>query len=300
MKDSHHYVWILNPDAEREVLTSGDYTPPQARRAHMDARRAQFSALTRDEPAFFLHELPPASQFSAPPRPLFWSPTPTAVRLAERRGYSVPAQPAPSLIRQVLGRDLLERSALPGPSPRYWARSAQELQAALKQLTEGQHWRSKRLYSAAGRGQRRIQLPLICDDEKFFRDSLRQGGLLLEPELSVQAEYSIHGCLRGDRLFLGQPCALLTDAYFAPSQITPLSDCPSALHTTLTRYAEQAAEQLRDLGYWGPFGLDILAVAAPDSSELLWVSDFNCRFTLGWSVGLGAQREAALALILDT
>ena len=58
--------------------------------------------------------------------------------------------------------------------------------------------------------------------------------------------------------------------------------------------ARTAAESLRSIGYFGPFGIDAFVFRSERGEHLNPLSDLNARFTLGWSTGMGEKREEAL------
>jgi len=287
------YVWILNPDAETEIASGGDYTAPLARQRQMAARRAQFEPLVSGEEAYFVHELV-GQQTGEGKVALFWCPTRSACRAAERAGYSTRPAPTEPVLRRVLSREFLVGSALPAPRGRTFVRTEEHLHAEVARLGPGVALRTKRAFGCAGRGQRSLRERLVKDDAQFLRDGLALGGLLIEPELTISREFSLHGLLLpGQTALLGAPCALSVDEHGQP---TAIERCESSPETTrdLRTLAERTASVLDAAGYFGPFGIDVLEVG----EGALYVSDLNARFTLGWSTGMGDLRELALRHLL--
>src|SRR5690606_41859213 len=102
-------------------------------------------------------------------------------------------------------------------------------------------------------------------------------------------ELSQHGYLDARGLLLGQPCWLKTDKSSAPVSIEPALYVDPAIREQLKSIAEKAAQTLGAAGYFGPFGIDVLVVEG--QAHLI---DLNPRFTLGWSIGMGALRAEAI------
>ena len=53
--------------------------------------------------------------------------------------------------------------------------------------------------------------------------------------------------------------------------------------------ATAAAGTLVGAGFWGPFGVDAMRVAI-DGAEVLVRCEVNPRYTMGWGIGMGADR----------
>jgi phosphoribosylaminoimidazole carboxylase (NCAIR synthetase) len=151
--------------------------------------------------------------------------------------------------------------------------------------------RLKRAYGFAGRGQRVIRGEPSADDRRWIRDSLNHG-LLVEPELEVRRELTIHGLLVGHRKWLGRPCVQRCDRWGRVEGIE-LASVHDAARSALVEHAECVAERLRAAGYFGPFGLDFL-VSESGPGECGQLSEINARMSLGWSMGMAEHREAAL------
>jgi predicted ATP-grasp superfamily ATP-dependent carboligase len=62
----------------------------------------------------------------------------------------------------------------------------------------------------------------------------------------------------------------------------------------LRHVAERASEEILRVGYFGPFGIDVLVVDG--QARLI---DLNPRFTLGWSIGMGELRTEAIDRALN-
>jgi len=164
----------------------------------------------------------------------------------------------------------------------------------------GAGWHLERAYGFAGKGARRLTGPPTADDMRWLRDSLTRGGILVEPWVPIVRELSLHGFVGATSVVLGEPCALVCNEFGAPSSVTVLRREPGTSTTEhvvprLRDVARTAAESLRSIGYFGPFGIDAFVFRGERGEHLNPLSDLNARFTLGWSTGMGERREAALA-----
>ena len=117
-----------------------------------------------------------------------------------------------------------------------------------------------------------------------------------EADVSVLEEYSLHGYVDVDELRLGQPVRFATDAFGAPIRNAELVPLAKSMHAQLERAARRVGRHLKELGYFGPFGMDAFTwQASPTAVALNAISDVNARFTLAWSLGLAGDRMATLA-----
>jgi hypothetical protein len=298
------YVWILNPDCERELSAKHSYAVRAAFRTRISERRPLFEGLVQGEPMFFSHELDASTVIGSEgttSRALLWCPTPHAVSLLAGSGLDVPAHPPADTLRRVHDKGFLTTNCgdltLPGrriiDSVDQWSAYQDEMRCSL---------RTKRLFGYAGKGQR-VWTPGGKDDPTWLSDSLRQGGFIAEPNVAQAEELSIHGFVDGRGTLLGEICRLSTDRAGAPVAIAQVKD--DVLSTRfeggepVRAVAQQAAHRLAAAGYWGPFGIDLLWVEGRPC-----LIDLNPRFTLGWSIGMGKARadgiRRALAPALDS
>lgn len=285
--------WILNPDAELELERPLNYQTNHATLAAMRRMASRFRLLTGDDDMALLPDLLPATPLAR--RALLWCPTPFAVRSATRLGYELPACPPPAVLASANDKAMLAASSLPAPACRELLEGEDALQRAQGLLEAFGPLRLKRRFGFAGRRQRKIRAPLQDDDLRFLNDGMRLGGLVVESELDVTAEFSIHGVVApgGPTPLLGYPARVATDRYGSVMKIERL---PTA-HPRVPELIElggRAAALLADLGYFGPFGLDVL-----ETSSGLVGSDLNARFTLGFRVGLGERLDEARALLFE-
>jgi hypothetical protein len=137
--------------------------------------------------------------------------------------------------------------------------------------------------------------PLSDDDRRWLKNSLREG-ILVEPHWDVLEEWSVHGALAPSRLVLGQPCRQWCDAFGSVVRIEP-AESHSLMAKKILLAARDVADSLSVSGYFGPFGIDGFVYRDAAGSVCNPISDINARFTLGWSIGMGPQREEALRLL---
>lgn len=167
-------------------------------------------------------------------------------------------------------------------------------QAVGKAFGKGGHAlaRIKPRWSCAGRGQRTLSGTLSADDERVVCALIAKGAVV-EPFVQGARPWAIHGVItsKGQTL-LGKPRTFSTNASGAPVGASQPAEVDGAAKNVLTMVVEEVVEHLRTLGWYGPFGLDILWLA-----DRCYLMDLNARFTLGWSEGLGAIREDALRLV---
>lgn len=285
-------LWILNPDAELELERPLNYQTNHATLAAMRRMAPRFRLLTGGDDMTLLPDLQEADP--APRRALLWCPTPGARRIAVGLGYKLPASPDPSVLARVNDKALLAQSPLPAPACRELLEGDGAVERAENLLAGFGPLRLKRRFSFAGRRQRKIRAPLKEDDLRFLRDGTRLGGLIVESELEISAEFSIHGMiLPGGSPLLGHPARVEADRYGSVMTIERIPETHPRT-SELTGLGLRAAELLGSLGYFGPFGLDVL-----ETSSGLVASDLNARFTLGFRVGLGDRLALALSLLFE-
>lgn len=303
-------AWLLNFDAEEELKRPRGYSIPADVAARIREHRHLAEDLRRGEPAIDgeAGHGTPCEQIDLA---LAWCPTPSALATIRRLGIRAPAAPALEVLREVnhrrfqhaLARAIGERSPWLDQAefvePEHDTVSqARGIVARLASPSRPGGWHLERPYGFAGRGGRRILRRPNADDERWLEESLRQGGILIEPYLAVELEICIHGYVDDEVVLLGTPCVQTVDSYGAPRAVCLASNVTSKLaHFTsaLVVSADRAALALRSAGYFGPFGIDALVFSHEGTSFIATPTDLNARFTLGWSLGMNALRETALA-----
>lgn len=283
------YLWVLNPDAERELSATHSYAVRTAFIQRMVERRALFASLVQGEPAEYSHEL---RAVQAPTRALFWCPTPRVLATATKCGLSFGATPSVQVLRSVHDKRFLTTALFDVTLSGRCNISSEKEWLHLRASTRGP-LRLKRPYGYAGKGQR-IWPEFDGEDRPWLEDSLRMGGFVAEPHLSDVLELSQHGFVDARGCIMGKPCFLKTDAASAPVSIQLASGLDEALTEKIGKAAKRAGEELLSAGYFGPFGVDALVVEG-----VPFLIDLNPRFTLGWSVGMGELRAAAIERALN-
>lgn len=283
------HTWVLNPGAERELL--GGATATRRMLAQMKERSSLFDPLCAGEPRVWLEDLRAAGQQAGrSTQALLWCPTPSALRACQAAGLR--PQPAPNLdvLRCVLSKAFLGRALPAWTAPHHRTIRTLEDYRALREEVR-LPLRAKRLDGYAGKGQRTLKAEARPGDQLWIEQLLGCGGFVVEAELNVTAEFSVHGVVGPEDALIGMPCRVHTDDARAPLSVpTPCPDLPFA-EEILAR-GRAAAVALARAEYFGPFGLDLIL-----ADRSLFATDLNARFTLGFSAGLGPLRERALSLI---
>jgi hypothetical protein len=133
-------------------------------------------------------------------------------------------------------------------------------------------------------------------DRAFLTAGLARGGLQIEPNVSVEEEYALHGFVAQEGSFrLGALVRQRCDAQGAwlateaiPSSHEGLDGLPGAL-------AEEAARvacALFRAGYFGPFGVDAYTYRDRGGDLRLQPrSEINARYSMGFAVGFDSTRS---------
>lgn len=280
--------WYLNFDAELELARPLGYQSSQRVLSQVRAQARHVQAFVCGEPIFDPAKTPTVGAQAAP-----WCPTPSALRVLRAHGWQVPSAPALDVLQRVnhrrfvvelpslLDEALVERTFVEGDDELGW-------------VGQGR-WRLKRPYGFAGKGQRVLPAEPSDDDWRWLRDSLREG-FCRERQLSLISEWSLHGYVDRATCLRGALCRQQTDVWGRVVSLQTSSsddaDAPSA--AALARVWDAVAGRLTDAGYWGPFGIDLLTFVGRGERVCHVLSEVNARFALGWSRGMGADREAAL------
>ncbi len=128
------------------------------------------------------------------------------------------------------------------------------------------------------------------------------GGLALEPWVERHGDYAIHGYLRasGGDLF-GAPTRQVCDANGAWQTSTRSHDLASQEVETFEAEARRVADSLREIGYFGPFGVDAFRYRSTPDEALRFNPrcEVNARYTMGWAIGMGDARPDLVASDAD-
>lgn len=321
-------IWWLNLDAERELADPNARVPSRAALDQIAARAARFAPELCQGDPFVVpgRDAPPwigsrrATEASdGRTRALLWCPTPGALKDVAAAGFEPPGAPPAAVLRTVNDRrfalDLSRSAALVSlqerldssyPATRAFE-AARSFEADFAAREPPLPVRLKRRFGFAGRGQRRCAPGrLATADEattRWLRVAVEQGGFLLEPEVELELELSLHGLVddaSDGAPLVGRLCEQRCDTFGAPLQVLPAAAgrVPPLLAECLREAAGEVASALRGAGYFGPFGLDARLFRWRGQLGVQLIGDLNARFTLGWSTGMGDLRETALATLL--
>jgi hypothetical protein len=156
-------------------------------------------------------------------------------------------------------------------------------------------WLLKRGFGFAGRGQRRVSGTPSDEDLRWIAASIRRdGGLAVEPLVTVTLELATHGIAGADgSVVLGATCVQRCDENGAwiESRFADDGDLASRERHALVEEARRVGAALVAAGYFGPFGVDAFRWQDPAGADRLQArSEINARYTMGWSLGMARER----------
>lgn len=220
-------------------------------------------------------------------------PTPRAIALLRRAGAEPEAHPPVEVLRRVGSRAFCASlgPTLPGAA---FATTWDEARAILEIAPGiGDAWRVKRAFGMSGRGQRVVRARSVsAADEGFVRAGLERGGVQIEPNVTLEVEYAMHGMIaEAGGLRLGRLVVQRCDARGAWMATEP-ADAPE-LEARLRDEATAVARALHTAGYFGPFGIDAFTYRDGEGSIRLQPrSEINARYTMGFAVGFNGRARA--------
>ena len=286
-------AWLLNFDAELELARPRQYQPSH-RVLHLCERFAPRAGDLLTPHAIVLSR-PTQPGCAAEHRGVAWCPTPHARRELQRAGAQLGPAPSLQCLQKVNSRRFLVSLGLTLPGALYTRKRQDVVQYLAHFSAHG--CVLKRDHGFAGRGIRRIRGVPQRDDWHWIDTALGLGGLLLEPWVRVDAEYSQHAYLpQQGALRVGVPCQQHTDTrgrWLRTEPLKPGSLQPPLAHALATA-VHRCGEALRQAGYFGPFGLD--AYTYEDLGGSLGFnahSDLNARYTMGYSAGMGSTSASS-------
>jgi hypothetical protein len=290
-------AWVLNLDADLELAAAPHaYTPKRSVRDAMKPWAALLatSLLGRDD--VVVDESSPALSAQGLVGRAF-CPTPRALAILERAGAIVEPHPSFEVLRHVNSRAFASSlgTTLPG------AAFVTELDAAAAKLrTEpslGDAWRVKRNFGMTGRGQRVVAASgRVSDpDLAFVRTGMAEGGVQIEPNVAIVAEYAIHGMLSVDGAYeLGEVVRQRCDArgaWIATERVTTPTADEKKGFAQLRDEGARVAAALAAAGYFGPFGVDAYTYEGVGNRvDIQLRSEVNARYSMGFAVGFTAGR----------
>lgn len=316
-KGRHPSVWLFNPACEEECI---GHTPGKAARV-LQHDLALLPGLLAAQDDILLVPAQPRVAFlnqladfgihlpqcvSETPKALSqplrsahpWGNSPHANRRLQAAGAPGAPPPLPNLHAKTFAHQLRPQIPTLWPDPllnlNTVANSAADAKSATDQLhTAGQQVILKAPYGVAGRGNRyptASKFPLNWVEHTIHQ----QNALLVEARLPIIAEFSVLFSVRAKRTkFIGfsrfgcDP----RGQYQWSSVNRPLDGlAPSAIRflnaggdlvKQLTSLATQVGALLRQQGYLGPAGLDMILYQHDETFGLRAISEINPRFTMG-------------------
>jgi hypothetical protein len=295
-------AWVLNLDADLELAARHGYTPKRSVREAMAPWSALLATSLLGPGDVVVDESSAPLCASGLPGRAF-CPTPRAIAVLERAGAVPEPHPSIDVLRRVNSRQFATSlgPTLPGAVFVTDVDSARAVLAGAPPL--GDAWRVKRNYGMTGRGQRVVaaraasaaSAQLSEADLAFVRVGLDEGGVQIEPNVVVVAEYAIHGMLAQDGSFaLGrlvrQHCDVRGAWISTEPMVTRTAD-EEAIHGELVAEGARVAAALASAKYFGPFGIDAYSYrAAGDAVALQPRSEINARYSMGFAVGFAGNR----------
>lgn len=284
-------AWVLNLDADLELARPRGYTP--ARRV-LDAMRPFAARLASPESGLVAVGDVIVDESSTPGCAAglvgrAFSPTPRALALLRRAGALPEPHPSVAILGRVNSRKFAAAlgPTLPGAAFVTDLDAARAILAGTSGI--GDAWRVKRAFGMTGRGQRVVPRGGgTPEDLAFVSAGVEDGGVQIEPNVRIEAEYAIHGMLaEGGSLRIGGLVRQRCDARGAWLATERVSEDPDAIASRLEEQADRVARALHDAGYFGPFGVDAYTYCdLAGTLQLHPLGEINARYTMGFGLGL--------------
>jgi hypothetical protein len=287
-------AWVLNLDADLELAAGAGYTPPGRVLEAMVPHVARLAPLLLGPDDVLVREASPSDTARGLPGRAF-CPTPRALALLRAAGAEPEPHPSFEILRRVSSRAFSAAlgSTIPGAELVTDVTRARALLESAPLADIAVRWRMKRAFGMTGRGQRVVAPGRVSDaDLAFLGKAVREGGVQIEPNVTIEREHAIHGHLGQDgTLRLGALVLQRCDArgaWLATEPFTGQTPDDEALEVRLREEAGRVASALGAAGYFGPFGIDAYLYRAADgSSRLQPRSEINARYTMGFTIGFG-------------
>jgi phosphoribosylaminoimidazole carboxylase (NCAIR synthetase) len=262
------FAWVFNLDADFE-LQAKTYNTPDKLKADLSRNGQAARALMGPEDAECALGIGPGFVGRA------FCPTEKALSRMRAAGVVPEPHPAQAVLRRVNHR-LFAHALGGGLADQHWIESRAALDVLLARPTP---WLLKRPLSFAGRGQLVVSGSLTDKDDAWITASLRADGLIVEPFVAIDEEYSLHGFIWPDgRHLLGGLCVQTVSRGVYRSV---RRDASHAHAGRLEAEAARVAAALCAAGYFGPFGID----AYTHMGGLCCLSEINARYTMAFAVG---------------
>jgi hypothetical protein len=287
------FAWVLNLDADVELAAiasgaAGARTGYAPKRSLLDAMRRfvpklASSLLDPVDDVLVDEDSPPLVAPGLVGRA--FCPTPRALRLLRRAGAEPEPHPTCEVLVRVNSRAFASSLGTTLPAALFVADES-EARALLgtappPELAEA--WRVKRNFGMTGRGQRIVVPARVSEhDRAFVRAGLAEGGVQIEPDVTIVTELAIHGRLDpGGVATLGPVVKQHCDARGA--WVSSVRLAPDSAPASLVPEAERVAAALSAAGYFGPFGVDAYTYRVGGGAIALQPrSEINARYTMGY------------------
>jgi hypothetical protein len=283
-------VWVLNLDAELELMRPQNYQPTKGSLAACARFSKTARALLGPGDVELLRSDTISTGCALGYAGRAWCPTPSVLKTLRHAGAHVEQTPSLHCLQTVNHRSF--HASLGQTLPQ--AAFLTNIRDVLNKLTTASPhgWMVKRGFGFASRGVRRMPSTLTPDDVRWVTHALEYGGVQVEPWVPLIAEFSLHGYISPEQTRLGHPCVLLDpdEPLYVRVSDTGAASNLCALDGTETAALEQQAEttanELRTQGYRGPFGIDAFAYWWEGRRAFNARSEVNARYTLAYSVGM--------------
>jgi hypothetical protein len=291
------FVWVLNLDADLELAVTHGYTP---KRTVLEAMKPYVAMLARSllEPEDRLLDegfaaLPASERATYIGRA--FSPTPRAIALLRRAGVEPEPHPGVDVVRRVNSRAFSASLGQTLPGATFVTDLAMARAVLVQSPPIGNGWRVKRNFGMTGRGQRVLRRAPDDADVAFLVAGLAEGGVQIEPELSIATEYGIHGMISaGGEASLGVVVRQRCDArgaWIVTERLTSPTQHDLETAAVIENEARRTSVALAGAGYFGPFGIDSYVYRSENGNlDIQLRSEINARYSMGFAIGfLGRQ-----------
>ncbi|NUO49276.1 MAG: hypothetical protein HOV80_10510 [Polyangiaceae bacterium] len=282
-------AWLLNLDAEDEVFRRQTYPGPFASLAARPELVGRLWSLVPEGDVLVIDDRTRADGLEG----RAWCPTPRAITALMRAGARPPPAPPIDVLAEALSRAICVRAGLTLDAALFTL-EAQTAVTRLAEPVDGGRWLVRRSWGFAGRG--RLVVPFGAQTPQvlaFLARAAREGGLLIEPWLERTMDCGLHGFLHPDgTLVEGEPCLSEVNdgGVWLGSRRAGSDDLRAAERQALTVSLRQAASVLRELGWFGPFGVDGFRYRRDGEERFNPRCEINARYSMGWAVGMGDRR----------
>jgi len=284
-------AWVLNLDADLELGAASSYEPRRSVRVAMGPHVARLAAALLDPGDLLLGD-PPSPGVARGLVGRAFCPTPRALAQLRRAGAEPERSPPVEVLRRVNSRAFASGLGATLPGAAFVTTLAEAEDVLASEPWEGGAWRLKHAFGMAGRNQRVAASPRPDSaDRQFLRAGLAHGGVQIEPNVAVVAEYAMHGMLAPDgSLAVGRLVRQRCDARGAWLATESLESGATEVHGFVRDGIEAevrgVGRALSEAGYFGPYGVDAYCYRSRSGELRLQPrSEINARYSMGFSTG---------------